>query len=89
MSAGHKQRPHVFGFCFLNIPLIIFRKKEKWECFRDTYMVLLNVLDQGWVIKLCGVVAVGRQITMRQEKEIYDRSHISFWHSNTFAGQNM
>lgn len=52
-------------------------------------MVLLNVLDQGWVIKLCRVVAVGRQITMRQEKEIYDRSYISFWHSNKIAGQNM
>lgn len=29
-------------------------------------MVLLNVLDESWVVKLCGVIAAGRQITARQ-----------------------
>lgn len=30
-------------------------------------MVRLNVLNEGGVVKLCGVVAVGRQIAVRQE----------------------
>lgn len=31
-------------------------------------MVLLDVLDESWVIKLCRVIAVGRQIAVRPEK---------------------
>lgn len=33
-------------------------------------MVLLDVLNQSWVVKLCGVVAAGWQITKRQKKRI-------------------
>lgn len=32
-------------------------------------MVLLDVLNQSWVVKLCGVVAAGWQITKRQKKK--------------------
>lgn len=35
-------------------------------------MVLLDVLDERWVIKLCGVIAVGRQIAVRPNKGIQD-----------------
>lgn len=41
------------------------------KSFRDTYMVLLDVLDEGRVIELCRVIAAGRQIAARREKEIH------------------
>lgn len=40
-------------------------KKER----EKPHMVLLDVLNQSWVVKLCGVVAAGWQITKRQKKE--------------------
>lgn len=41
-------------------------KKER----EKPHMVLLDVLNQSWVVKLCGVVAAGWQITKRQKKRI-------------------
>lgn len=40
-------------------------KKER----EKPHMVLLDVLNQSWVVKLCGVVAAGWQITKRQKKK--------------------
>lgn len=39
-------------------------------------MVLLNVLDESWVVKLCRVIAAGRQIAVRQEKASEDSSEL-------------
>lgn len=49
-------------------------------------MILLDVLDKSWVVKLCRVIAAGRQIAVRQEKAIYDWSYFTFWHLNCIAG---
>lgn len=40
-------------------------------------MVLLNVLNEGRVVKLCGVVAVGRQIT--DSKKMEGKDFIQMW----------
>lgn len=40
-------------------------KKER----EKPHMVLFDVLNQSWVVKLCGVVAAGWQITKRQKKK--------------------
>lgn len=52
-------------------------------------MVLLDVLNQSWVVKLCGVVAAGWQITKRQKKRI-QMYFIYFvcvcWGGGVFAG---
>lgn len=58
----------------------------EWLCSGDTYMVLLNVLDEGWVIKLCRVMAVGRQVAARHmifETIIYSEGF--FWLTNQYC----
>lgn len=59
----------IFGQNWLQI-------KNYEKSFRDTYMVLLNVLDESWVVKLSRVIAAGRQIAVRQE--IYEGSYFSY-----------
>lgn len=41
-------------------------------------MVLLNVLDESWVIKLCRVMAVGWQVAVRQIIFTYCAENIIF-----------
>lgn len=36
--------------------------------------MILDVLVESWVVKLCRVIAAGRQIAARQEIQIYGRS---------------
>lgn len=49
-------------------------------------MILLNVLHESWVVKLCRVMAAGRQIAVRQIIFILLLSHfIAGYDSQTFT----
>lgn len=40
--------------------IVLLQIKKYGKSFRNTYMILLNVLDESWIIELCRVIAAGR-----------------------------